>query len=144
MGKRDCHFGLEWFGGCGRCGVSYGGGCGGSGGGLERWRGSSERKRRGFGLGFGFGGDGFSIHSATGSAAQPDILRERVALAKSPSGDGPRAHDVRRNRNATEPTFRASFEGRHGIARHSMDEAYVCCLFSFGKSVWQPYILGGN
>jgi hypothetical protein len=81
LGKRDCHFGLEWFGGCGRCGVSYGGGCGGSGGGLERWRGSSERKRRGFGLGFGFGGDGVSIHSATGSAAQPDILRERVALA---------------------------------------------------------------
>lgn len=70
-------------------------------------------------LGFGFGGDGVSIHSATGSAAQPDILRERVALAKSPSGDGPRAHDVRRNRNATEPTFRASFKGRHGMAWHS-------------------------
>ena len=36
----------------------------------------------------------------------------------------------------------------HGIARHSMDEAYVCRLFSYffplGKSVWQPYILGGN
>lgn len=88
-------------------------------------------------FGFGFGGDGVSIHSATGSAAQPDILRERVALAKSPSGDGPRAHDVRRNRNATEPTFRASFKGRPGIARHSMDETYVSCLFSPFFCIWE-------
>lgn len=117
LGLKDCQLWLGVVRGCGRCGGGYGDGCGGSSGGLERWRGREKRERE-EDLVLVFGGDGVSIHSATGSAVQPDILCERVTLAKSASGDGPRAHGVRRNRNATEPAFRSSFEGRHGMARH--------------------------